>query len=201
MPVRAAHAASAHDRKRRVRSPRALAAFGGSGRPHDQRVTTRPGSGPLAAPRHHARRSWVAVPVHLHGLCGTSAGRHDLPPDLRDWLPQGHLAWFLLDIVDQVELEPFLRFYRTDGHGHPASDPKTLLGVLLYGYCIGVRSSRQIERRCHEDSAFRVLAGNQTPDHVTIARFRVRHQQATATTTATTPPTRSAMVAGFEGPS
>jgi hypothetical protein len=55
-----------------------------------------------------------------------------------------------------------------------------LLGVLLYGYCIGVRSSRQIERRCREDLAFRVLAGNQVPDHVTIARFRVRHQQALA---------------------
>jgi transposase len=53
-----------------------------------------------------------------------------------------------------------------------------LLGVLLYGYCIGVRSSRQLERRCTEDIAFRVLAANQAPDHVTIARFRVRHEQA-----------------------
>jgi transposase len=52
--------------------------------------------------------------------------------------------------------------------------------VLLYAYCTGVRSSRQIERRCHEDVAFRVLAGNATPDHVTIARFRVRHEQALA---------------------
>jgi transposase len=103
-----------------------------------------------------------------------------LPPDLRDWLPDGHLAWFILDVVDQLDLEPFLRAYRADGHGHPAYDPKTLLGVLLYAYCIGVRSSRQVERRCHEDIAFRVLAGNQAPDHVTIARFRVRHQQALA---------------------
>jgi Transposase domain (DUF772) len=55
-----------------------------------------------------------------------------------------------------------------------------LLGVLLYGYCTGVRSSRQIERRCHEDLAFRVLSGNSTPDHLTIARFRVRHEQALA---------------------
>jgi transposase len=103
-----------------------------------------------------------------------------LPPDLRDWLPAGHLAWFILDIVDQLDLEPFYRQHRDDGHGHPAYDPKLLLGVLLYGYCIGVRSSRQIERRCHEDIAFRVLAANQTPDHVTIARFRVRHEQALA---------------------
>jgi transposase len=103
-----------------------------------------------------------------------------LPPDLRDWLPEDHLAWFILDVVDQLDLAPFLRSYRADGHGHPAYDPKTLLGVLLYAYATGVRSSRQIQRRCTEDLAYRVLAGNQLPDHVTIARFRVRHQQALA---------------------
>jgi transposase len=103
-----------------------------------------------------------------------------LPPDLRDWLPQGHLAWFILDVVDQLDLQPFYLAHRVDGHGHPAYHPKTLLGVLLYGYCLGVRSSRQIERRCVEDLAFPVLAGNQTPDHVTIARFRVRHEIALA---------------------
>ena len=103
-----------------------------------------------------------------------------LPPDLRDWLPEGHLAWFVLDVVDQLDLGPFYRAHRTDGHGHPAYDPKLLLGVLLYGYCLGVRSSRQLERRCHEDLAFRVLAGNQLPDHVTVARFRVRHEAALA---------------------
>jgi transposase len=103
-----------------------------------------------------------------------------LPPDLREWLPTEHLAWFVLDVVDQLDLQPFLTAYRADGHGHPAYDPKTLLGVLLYAYASGVRSSRQIERRCTEDLAFRVLAGNQAPDHVTIARFRVRHQQALA---------------------
>jgi transposase len=70
-----------------------------------------------------------------------------LPPDLRDWLPAGHLAWFILDVTEQLDLEPFLRAYRADGHGHPAYDPKTLLGVLLYAYAIGVRSSRQIQRR------------------------------------------------------
>jgi transposase len=103
-----------------------------------------------------------------------------LPPDPRDWLPADHLAWFVRDVVDQLDLGPFLRAYRADGHGHPAYDPKLLLGVLLYAYAIGVRSSRQIQRRCTEDLAFRVLAGNQLPDHVTIARFRVRHQQALA---------------------
>jgi transposase len=103
-----------------------------------------------------------------------------LPPDLRDWLPQGHLAWFILDVVDQLDLQPFYRAHRDDGHGHPAYDPKTLLGVLLSASCIGVRSSRQLQRHCIEDLAFRVLAANQTPDHVTIARFRVRHEQALA---------------------
>ncbi|HEX6676608.1 MAG TPA: transposase [Actinomycetes bacterium] len=103
-----------------------------------------------------------------------------LPPDLRDWLPQEHLACFILEVVEQLDLAAFYRQHRDDGHGHPAYDPKLLLGVLLYGYCLGVRSSRQIERRCKEDIAFRVLATNQTPDHVTIARFRVRHEQALA---------------------
>ena len=78
-----------------------------------------------------------------------------LPPDPRDWLPADHLAWFVRDVVDQLDLGPFLRAYRADGHGHPAYDPKLLLGVLLYAYAMGVRSSRQIQRRCTEDLAFR----------------------------------------------
>jgi hypothetical protein len=86
-----------------------------------------------------------------------------LPPDLRDWLPEGHLAWFLLDVVDQLDPAPLYRQHRDDGHGHPADDPRLLLGVLLYAYCVGVRSSRQLERRCTDDLAFRVLAANQTP--------------------------------------
>jgi transposase len=64
-----------------------------------------------------------------------------LPPDLRDWLPADHLAWLVLDVVDRLDLQPFLRAYRADGHGHPAYDPTMLLGVLLYAYAIGVRSS------------------------------------------------------------
>jgi transposase len=103
-----------------------------------------------------------------------------LPPDVRDWLPADHLAWFVLDVVDQLDLGPFLKAYRADGHGRAAYEPRMLLAVLLYGYCTGVRSSRQVEHRCQEDIAFRVLAGNSTPDHVTIARFRVRHEQALA---------------------
>ena len=78
-----------------------------------------------------------------------------LPPDVRDWLPSDHLAWFILDVVDQLDLGPFLAAYRTDGHGRAAYQPRMLLGVLLYAYCTGIRSSRQIERRCTEDIAFR----------------------------------------------
>jgi transposase len=103
-----------------------------------------------------------------------------LPPDVRDWLPSDHLAWFVLDVVEQLDLHPFLTAYRADGQGRAAYEPRMLLAVLLYAYCTGVRSSRQIERRCTEDIAFRVLAGNSRPDHVTIARFRVRHEQALA---------------------
>jgi transposase len=86
-----------------------------------------------------------------------------LPPDVRDWLPSDHLAWFVLDVVDQLDLHPFLAAYRADGHGHPAYDPKLLLGVLLYAYAVGVRSSRQIERRCTEDLAFRCWPATRSP--------------------------------------
>jgi transposase len=113
-------------------------------------------------------------------LAGDRDQAYLLPPDLRDWLPADHLTWFILDVVDQLDLGPFLKAYRADGHGRAAYEPRMLLSVLLYAYCTGVRSSRQIERRCHEDIAFRVLAANATPDHVTIARFRVRHEQALA---------------------
>ena len=86
-----------------------------------------------------------------------------LPPDVRQWLPADHLAWFVLDVVDQLDLGPFLTAYRADGHGRAAYAPRMLLGVLLYAYSIGVRSSRQIQRRCTEDLAFRVLSGTARP--------------------------------------
>src|SRR5215216_8072758 len=69
-----------------------------------------------------------------------------LPPDVRDWLPADHLAWFVLDVVDQLDLTGFYTSYCADGHGRAAYQPGMLLGVLLYAYAIGVRSSRQIER-------------------------------------------------------
>jgi len=103
-----------------------------------------------------------------------------LPPDLREWLDEDHLAWFVIEAVDELDLEPFYASYRADGHGRAAHDPKMMLTVLAYAYCVGERSSRGIERRCREDVAFRVITANQVPDHATIARFRVRHQEALA---------------------
>ena len=97
-----------------------------------------------------------------------------LPPDMRDWLPADHLVWFVVDVVDQLDLSRFRAAYRADGHGRAAYDPAMLVGVLLYAYCTGLRSSRLIERRCREDVALRVLAAGLCPDHVTLARFRFR---------------------------
>lgn len=103
-----------------------------------------------------------------------------LPPSLREWLPEDHLAWFVLDAVEQVDLSAVYDAYRADGWERAAFDPKMMVALLLYAYAIGERSSRGIERRLREDVAFRVIAVNQVPDHATIARFRVRHEQALA---------------------
>jgi len=99
-----------------------------------------------------------------------------LPPDIRDWLPERHLARFILDLVDTLDLSDLMRSYihNTDA-GRSGYHPKMLLGLVLYAYCTGTRSSRQIERRTYEDVAYRVLSGNQHPDHDTIASFRQRH--------------------------
>src|SRR3954468_11793872 len=101
-----------------------------------------------------------------------------LPPSLREWLAADHLAWLVLDAVGELDLSGFYRAYRDDGHGRAALDPAMMVAVLVYAYAIGVRSSRAIERRCREDVPFRVITANQAPDHATIARFRVRHEDA-----------------------
>ena len=103
-----------------------------------------------------------------------------LPPALQDWLPESDLAWFLLDAVAQMDLKKITQTYRNDGWGQAAYDPTMMVALLLYAYCVGERSSRQIERLCERDIAFRILAANQRPDHTTLARFRQTHEQALA---------------------
>lgn len=103
-----------------------------------------------------------------------------LPPSLRDWLPEGHLAWFVIDAVTQLDLSAFYASYRADGRGRATHDPAMMVALLLYGYALGERSSRRLERRCVEDVATRVIRANQAPDHATIARFRQRHEAALA---------------------
>ena len=103
-----------------------------------------------------------------------------LPPDVRDWLPEGHFAWFVIEAVAEMDLAAFYGAYRQDGHGRAAFDPAVMVALLLYAYARGTRSSRAIERACEEDVAFRVLAAHQVPDHTTIARFRQRHEDALA---------------------
>jgi transposase len=103
-----------------------------------------------------------------------------MPPDVREWLPEGHLAWFVLAAVEEMDLSAFYGAYRADGHGRAAYEPSMMVAVLLYAYARGVRSSRAIERALEEDVAYRVLAANQKPDHATLARFVERHEQALA---------------------
>ena len=99
-----------------------------------------------------------------------------LPPDLLEWLPEGHLALFISDMVDALDLGAIVRSYESgDGRGRPPYHPVMMVKLLVYGYCIGKISSRKIERATHEDVAFRVLACNQHPDHDSIAGFRKRH--------------------------
>ena len=103
-----------------------------------------------------------------------------MPPDVREWLPEGHLAWFVLDAVGEMDLAVFYGTYRADGHGRAAYEPAMMVALLFYAYARGVRSSRAIERACEEDVAFRVIAAQQRPDHATLARFVERHETAVA---------------------
>jgi len=101
-----------------------------------------------------------------------------MPPSLRDWVPEGHLVWTVLDAVAELDLSAVYADYRDDGRGRPAYEPSMMVGLLLYAYARGNRSSRGIERACVEDIAYRVVAGNLAPDHSTIAEFRCRHERA-----------------------
>ena len=95
-----------------------------------------------------------------------------LPAALQEWLPDDHLAYFISDVVDQLDMSEVTARYERERRGGPPYHPRMMVKVLLYGYCVGVASSRRIAQRLHEDIAFRVLAANNTPDFRTISDFR-----------------------------
>ena len=101
-----------------------------------------------------------------------------LPPSLDDWLPQNHLARFISEIVDQMDLSEFMKYYRANGQGSAAYHPVMMVKVLLYAYCVGIPSSRKIARALVDDVAFRWLAAGNFPDFRTISEFRRRHLEA-----------------------
>lgn len=101
-----------------------------------------------------------------------------LPPSMKEWLPEGHLVWFLIDAVEAIDLSAFHAAHRTDGKGQKAHHPAMMLTVLLYAYCQGERSSRKIEKNCQESVPYRILAADTAPDHCAFARFRNRHEEA-----------------------
>ena len=103
-----------------------------------------------------------------------------LPPDVRDWLPGDHLAWFVVEAVKEMDLSAFYGAYRADGHGRAAYEPSVMVTLVLYAFATKVRSSRAIECHCRQDVAYRVITGNAVPDHATVARFICRHELALA---------------------
>src|ERR1700724_477508 len=98
-----------------------------------------------------------------------------LPPSLRDWLPENHLAHFVSDVVDQLDLSAVESIYEKEERGQPPYHPRMMTKILLYGYCVGVFSSRRIERKLTEDVGFRILAAGNEPDFRTISDFRKLH--------------------------
>ena len=98
-----------------------------------------------------------------------------LPPSLLDWLPEDHLAWFIRDVVESLNVDGLLDSYRVSGKGELPYDPRLMLRVLIYAYSTGTFSSRKIAIQLEENVAYRVLAGNQMPSHRTICHFRQLH--------------------------
>jgi len=101
-----------------------------------------------------------------------------LPPSLRDWLPESHLAHFVSDVVDQLDLSEIHAVYEKELRGQPPYDPRMMTKLLVYGYCVGVYSARKIQQRLMEDVAFRMLAAGNEPDFRTISDFRKIHLKA-----------------------
>src|SRR6202049_954600 len=98
-----------------------------------------------------------------------------LPPSLRDWLPENHLVYFVSDVVDQLDLSKIHAHYGDEGRGQPPYDPRLMTKLLVYSYCVGVFSSRRIQKRLQEDISFRVLRAGSEPDFRTISDFRKLH--------------------------
>jgi transposase len=98
-----------------------------------------------------------------------------LPVNMMEWVPEDDIAHLILDVLDGMDLSRFEGKYRVGGVGAPAMSPKMMLGVLIYGYSYGYKSSRKLERLCVRDAGFRMIVGEVTPDHATIARFRRKH--------------------------
>ena len=98
-----------------------------------------------------------------------------LPPSLHDWLPENHLAHFVSDVVDQLDLSAIESVYEAEERGQPPYHPRMMTKILLYGYCVGVFSSRQIRKKLMEDVGFRMLAAGNEPDFRTISDFRKLH--------------------------
>ena len=101
-----------------------------------------------------------------------------MPRSMRDWLSEGHLGWFIVDAVGQMDVREFYAAYRSDGWGAAAYDPGMMVTILLYAYCLGLRSSRRIAGALEEDVGFRVVAANRQPDFRTICRFRAEQEEA-----------------------
>jgi transposase len=100
-----------------------------------------------------------------------------LPVDMKEWLSRDHFVYFLVEVVDELDITPFLVAYRADGRGGAAYHPAMMVTLLMYAYCDGERSSRRIEEHCRTDIAYRYITGGLLPDHATIARFRDRHEK------------------------
>src|SRR5258706_3498049 len=98
-----------------------------------------------------------------------------LPPSLREWMAEEHLVYFVSDVVDQLDLSAIHAVYGEEKRGQPPYDPRLMTKLLVYGYCVGVFSSRRIQKRLQEDIAFRVLAAGNEPDFRTISDFRKLH--------------------------
>ena len=101
-----------------------------------------------------------------------------LPPDLKQWLPEDDLVYFIIDLIDELNLDPIYAGYDNTKGGQPPYHPRMMAGLLLYAYCMGMPSSRKIEQATYHSIPFRVLSANQHPDHDTIAEFRSRHLKA-----------------------